>query len=406
MTVHVQETVLVDTRLWVHSGCPLCGSRDTWEFYTQKSVPTQDGVLWPTADAATHSPVGEIRLAMCFRCGYIANQTHDPAKVRFTGYDVSLQHSPMFNVFVGNLAQRLIETYNIRRKTVLDIACGKGHFLKTMCRLGENAGVGIDPSFEQDDDPENASDRITFLKEFYGPQHEGIEADLISVRHMIDIIPDPVSLLSDIRRGMKGRRDAVVYIEVPNPAHTFGRGIVWNVVYEHRSWFVPESLAYVFRRAGFGVIRSAPCWNDEYLGVEGIPTPAPGPAILPDPGSLEPVRRMLEGFAGRREAVVAEWRGRLEAIRRSGKKVAAWGAGARGITFLSMFDVGGLIPLVVDINPRRQGMYLPRTAHRVDAPERLKAERPDLVLITNPTYAGEIRRQINDLGISPEILVL
>ena len=102
-----------------------------------------------------------------------------------------------------------------------------------------------------------------------------------------------------------------------------------------------------------------------------------------------------------------QWRSRLDAVRRSGKKSVAWGAGGRAITFLSVFELSDdQVAYVVDINPNRQGLYLPKTGQRVVSPDFLRKERPDVVLITNSTFEKEIRAQIGALGLSPDVYVL
>ncbi len=51
-------------------------------------------------------------------------------------------------------------------------------------------------------------------------------------------------------------------------------------------------------------------------------------------------------------------------------------------------------------------MFLPRTGYKVEPPERLLEYRPDIVLITNPTYAEEIKAQTRALGLNPKFLEL
>jgi hypothetical protein len=61
------------------------------------------------------------------------------------------------------------------------------------------------------------------------------------------------------------------------------------------------------------------------------------------------------------------------------------------------------IEYVVDVNPRKQGLYTPCTAHRVIAPEQLRHIKPDVVIVMNPVYADEIRLTLDGLGLAPEI---
>jgi len=58
----------------------------------------------------------------------------------------------------------------------------------------------------------------------------------------------------------------------------------------------------------------------------------------------------------------------------------------------------------VDINPYRRGMFMPATGHEVVAPEFLQVVQPDVVVIMNPIYIGEIAEQLQALGVQSELL--
>jgi len=61
---------------------------------------------------------------------------------------------------------------------------------------------------------------------------------------------------------------------------------------------------------------------------------------------------------------------------------------------------------VADINPRRQGRFLAGTGQLVVAPVALRDIRPDLIVVTNPAYATEIRTQAGALGLHAEVVAL
>jgi hypothetical protein len=82
-----------------------------------------------------------------------------------------------------------------------------------------------------------------------------------------------------------------------------------------------------------------------------------------------------------------------------------WGAGSRGVQFLTFADPDRRLAAVVDVNSRKWGRYLPVTAHRVDPPEALPAIRPAAVIITNPAYRTEIAAHLDRLGVSAELLI-
>ena len=81
------------------------------------------------------------------------------------------------------------------------------------------------------------------------------------------------------------------------------------------------------------------------------------------------------------------------------KKVVLWGAGSKGVAFLSMLNVHNEIEYAVDINPYKKGTYMAGTGHQIVGPEILKGYRPDIVIVMNPIYSREIRETLRGMGL-------
>ena len=64
------------------------------------------------------------------------------------------------------------------------------------------------------------------------------------------------------------------------------------------------------------------------------------------------------------------------------------------------------MPYIIDINKKRHGKYLPGSVHEIVAPELIINYAPDLVIITNPTYAEEIKNQIKKLRVNKKIWLI
>jgi hypothetical protein len=65
--------------------------------------------------------------------------------------------------------------------------------------------------------------------------------------------------------------------------------------------------------------------------------------------------------------------------------------------------VGLGIDLVVDVNPRKQGHFVPLTGQRIVNPDCLPQNPPDLVIVMNPEYRPEVRSMIDDIGMDCEV---
>jgi hypothetical protein len=82
-----------------------------------------------------------------------------------------------------------------------------------------------------------------------------------------------------------------------------------------------------------------------------------------------------------------------------------WGGGSKGVMFLNTLRPERGVEYMVDINPRKRGMYVAGTGQQIVSPEFLRAYRPDTVIIMNAIYGEEIRGQLDRLEVKAEILL-
>jgi hypothetical protein len=382
--------------------CRVCSATESTPFFRLEGVPVQDGLLWPSRTAALAAPSGDIELVFCPNCGYVGNRAFDPSRLRYDpSYDISLHYSPVYREFIDGLVERLAREHDLAGKTVLEIGSGKGDFLKALCERAGARGVGFDPtSTAEGDDPS-----VRIVKDFYSERWAAEPADLLCCRHVLNSIEDLRGFLETVRRTLGPRTQSVVYFEVPDGAVIFRRRVVWNVVYEHCSFFTIPSLRRLFEETGFSVRQVAPCFLDEYLGIEANPAAAEV-EIRSDPGEIERLSREVREFARLYREQTERWSSWLGDLRQSGRSAVLWGAGARAVAFLSALRPGPEMRRLVDINPRRQGLFMPVTGQSVSPPETLSNDPPDAVLITNPAFESEIRGQADRLGFRGDVRVL
>ena len=386
--------------------CPVCDSSDLRLFMDLQDLPAQDGVVWSTREEAMAAPRGDARLLFCANCSYIWNVLYDASLVEFTRYDFNLHYSPLYDGFVQRLAKDLVDRYDIRHKTVVEIGCGQGHFLRSICGLGDNRGIGIDPSFVPDTGIAGADPNIVYFRDYYSAKYSSLKADVVVCRHVIDELSDQKGFLKDVRRSIEQTINGVAYFEVPNPLYTFTNGIIWNVGYAKHAWFTPTALTFLFEDCGFKVLDAYATHGDEYISLEAAAGAREAVARGERHAEVARTWAAIERFQRDADAVIALWGRRVRALKDSQARVVAWGAGQRAVNFLNHFDLQHEVAFVVDINPQRQGMFLPRSGYKVESPEHLAEYRPDIVLITNPTYAAEIRAQTHAMGLHPEFLEL
>jgi len=118
------------------------------------------------------------------------------------------------------------------------------------------------------------------------------------------------------------------------------------------------------------------------------------------------VRELTRGFAAAVDDRVRAWRTDLDEACRRGERVVIWGAGSKGVAFLTTLGVGDAIAYTVDINPHKHGTYMAGTGQEIVAPEFLREYHPDVVIVMNPIYRQEIRRHLDQLGVRAEIVTV
>jgi len=209
-----------------------------------------------------------------------------------------------------------------------------------------------------------------------------------------------MDLLEQLRQSMKA--DAAVCFEVPNGLFTLDRLRIWDLLYEHVSYFIPSSFVRAFVGAGFTVCCVESTFDDQYLWLEA----RIDDQHSPDGPPTRPSHALYKSFAERFTETVAQWRQRIEGWKSERRKIMIWGAGSKGIMFLNLLGeaAGAGIDRVIDINPRKHGHFIPLMGQEIIGPERLPQNPPDLVIVMNPGYVDEVRAMIDGMGIRCEVV--
>jgi len=385
--------------------CPNCGSARMSVFYELESVPVHSVLLLPTWEEALNYPKGDITLGFCRSCGFIANVAFDPSLHEYSSrYEATQAFSPTFSAFAHRLARRLIDQYDLHGKDIIEIGCGQGEFLTLLCELGGNRGVGFDPAYVRERSESAAQDRITFIRDFYSERYADYQGDFVCCKMTLEHIQHTADFVSMVRRSLGDQSHTIVFFQVPDVRRILQEVAFWDIYYEHCSYFSLGSLAHLFRRCGFEVMNLAREYDGQYLMIEVRAGDGKGGAVLEQEDDLEELAREVAYFSEHYPHKLDAWRRDLQRMRETGQRAVIWGAGSKGVAFLTTLHIEDEIKYAVDINPYKRGTYMAGAGQEIVGPEFLREYRPDVVIVMNPIYCNEIQQDLDRMGVTAELM--
>ncbi len=384
----------------IWSQCPVCQGADVRTFFTLPNVPVLCNVLYPTLGDARNAARGDIQLNFCRTCGHIYNARFDPNMLRYAqNYENSLHFSPSFQRYITAQIDDLIARHDLHDKTIVDVGCGKGEFLTEICERGPNRGFGFDPSYvPTGTEPES----VQFVQDLYSEKYSEYHADLVACRHVLEHVAPPTDLIRAVYSAIATPEQTTVFFEVPNALYTVRDMGIWDIIYEHFSYFTANSLFAAFARGGYLVHQIQETYGGQFLTIEtqvGTGEQTTLEAVLP----MAQLDAMIEAFAENDRRKKQEWGEKLSGLAAEGQRTVVWGSGSKGVTFVNALHAQAKIDYMVDINPRKHGMFVAGTGQKIVPPDFLRGYQPDLVLIMNPIYRNEIQQMLSERGIQCEV---
>jgi 2-polyprenyl-3-methyl-5-hydroxy-6-metoxy-1,4-benzoquinol methylase len=366
--------------------CPVCESRLLTQFLSREQVPVHQNLVMKDQQSAIEITRGDLNLVLCGECGFAFNQSFEPSKLSYgEDYDNTQTCSFTFNEYLDGLVWQLLEEKGVQNSHILEIGCGKGLFLRKLVQAegARNIGYGFDPSYIGP--AVDLGGRLRFEKCFYGPECADVPADVVICRHVIEHVPEPLELLHTIRQALTNAPNARVFFETPCVEWILRNQIIWDLFYEHCSYFTAESLTTAFEASGFRVTSVWRVFGRQYLWLEAAVSPEK-PEVTRTLGSMV---RLADQFAASESRLRKDWEAKIRELASEGR-IALWGAGAKGVTFANLLDPEReRIACVVDLNPQKQGYYVPGTGHPIVSYEELADYNVTTAILMNPNYRAE-----------------
>lgn len=384
--------------------CPSCGSSDVMMFYEVDNVPVHSVMLLPTREEAISYPTRDIDLGFCTTCGFIYNTLYDPNAHHYSEqYEETQGYSPTFNTFAKNLATHMIERYNLRNKKIIEIGCGKGEFLTLLCQLGDNHGIGIDPSYVRERSLSGYDERVSFINELYTEKHTHLKCDFLCCKMTLEHIHNTGELIETVRKATHDTPDTTIFFQIPNVLRILEEAAFWDVYYEHCSYFSPGSLARLFRLHHFDMLDLWCDYGDQYLMIEAKPAAGNDTQHAAEE-SINTLKTLVHDFPLKAYEKRDTWIRTVRDTYNEGKRVVLWGSGSKGVAFLTTLGIRDEITYTVDVNPNKHGTFMAGTGQEIVSPDFLVSYQPDLVVVMNPIYEEEIRHDLQQRGLSPRIV--
>ena len=382
--------------------CPVCASQNTARFLQRQQVPVHQNLVLADQASALAVARGDLHMAACGDCGFVFNSAFDLSRLAYGAqYDNTQSHSAMFDAYLDGLVELLVKRHGVRNARIVEIGCGKGHFLRKLVAYpgAGNTGFGFDPSYVGPDS--DLDGRLEFRRRFYDADCVDIPADVVVCRHVIEHVPRPVDLLDSVHAALANQPAARVYFETPCVQWILQNRVLWDFFYEHCSLFCADSLRTAFERSRFVVESVEHVFGGQYLWLQA--RPAASTERLADRHGAH-LAGLAQAYAVDERRLCQTLQHRLRTLRQQGP-VALWGAGAKGVTFANLVDPSrGLLDCLVDINPAKQGCFVAGTGHPIVEPAALGRHGVGNVVLMNPNYRPECLQRLEAVRCSANLI--
>lgn len=384
--------------------CRHCGTPLEHTFLDLGFAPPSNAYL--TADDLSRpEKYFPLKVKVCDHCWLVQTEDYAQAGELFSSDCAYFSStSTSWLAHAARYAEKMIQEFGLGKDSmVIEVASNDGYLLKNFVTAGIPC-LGIEPTASTAAAAESLG--IPVLREFFGVAlakqlaAEGKQADLIAGNNVYAHVPD----INDFTRGLKAalKPGGIITLEFPHLMRLIEHTQFDTVYHEHFSYLSLYTVSRIFKSAGLRI------WNAEELPTHGGSLRVYG-CHQDDPRQTSTAVDALIAEEGRRGlqtlTTYQDFQIKADKVKddlliflieqkRDGKKVAAYGAAAKGNTLLNYGGVKpDLLPLVCDAAEAKQGKYMPGSHIPIRSLHALQNYKPDFVLILPWNIAEEVIAQ-------------
>lgn len=387
--------------------CRHCQSELRLPFLDLGSAPPSNAYL---SEAALRAPEVwyPLRLLVCEGCWLVQTEDHTGREALFTdNYAYFSSFSTSWLAHSQAYVQAMTERFSLGPDSLVsEVAANDGYLLQYV----RNAGIpcyGIEPTASTAQAARAKG--IEIVERFFGVAladelaSQGRQVDLVAANNVLAHVPDINDFVGGFARLLKPQ--GVATFEFPHLLRMVGENQFDTAYHEHYSYLSLTAVHRIFQANGLAVfdVQEHPTHGGSLRvfaqrGDTGRHAKRPAVAEL-----LEREEQVgmctagyYEGFQAQTNRVKDDFHAFLIEAKRQGKKVAAYGAAAKGNTLMNYAGVRpDLVAFVVDRNPAKAGNFMPGSRIPIVEEQVLRDARPDYVVILPWNLRTEVKTQLH-----------
>lgn len=382
--------------------CRLCGQVGLNSILSLGETPLANALLKEEQLAESESR-WPLELAWCPDCSLAQITETVPPEILFREYAYFSSFSDTMVAHAKSIADRIRTVRGLGPDSLaVEIASNDGYLLQWYHKAGVPV-LGIEPARNIAKVAETERG-VRTISEFFGEEiakklaDSGQRADVIHANNVLAHVADLNGVVAGFAAMLKP--NGVVCVEAPYLRDLIDHIEFDTIYHEHLCYFSLTALKRLFLRHKLAIV------DVERLAIHGgsLRIFAVHAGSAPVQPSVEQLLRQeaawvrdeayYKSFGDKVESLRNQLVGLLQSIKADGKRIAVYGASAKGSTLLNFFGIGNeLLEYVVDRSTVKQGRYTPGTKLKICDPTRLVEDRPDYCLLLTWNFAEEVLAQ-------------